>query len=214
MNHTNLEMIYGNQAKPEIAQELRSCETCIYPGPVAIGSTAQQCNSCEGYCNYTAKETKMEDLQNIVVFTGCDEHQRMFGDCDDPTHKCIVGHKYVVEYREVHSWHTKIKLQGMVGLFNSVCFEDYTAKEETDNQKITKEDSVSTHKGAVDGSAPTTKNDANSEPLANAVIISTQLEEMVRLNKVIDGLTKQLADRDESLNRMAEALEHALGVMR
>jgi len=32
---------------------------------------------------------------------------------------------------------------------------NYTAKEETDNQKITKEDSVSTLKGAVDGSAPT-----------------------------------------------------------
>ena len=67
MNHTNLEMILGNQAKTDIAQELQSCDTCIYPGPVDVGSTAQQCNSCEGYCNYTAKEetvvqtTKKED---------------------------------------------------------------------------------------------------------------------------------------------------------
>lgn len=137
----NRELWLGNQAKADIEKELWPCPTCAHEKTI-------RCEACEAGSNYTAKEAKAEDLQNIVVFTGCNEHQRMFGDCDDPTHKCIVGHKYVVEYREVHSWHTKIKLQGMVGLFNSVCFEDYTAKEETDNQKITKEDSVSTHKGA------------------------------------------------------------------
>jgi hypothetical protein len=144
----NLEMIFGNQAKADIEKELWPCPTCAHEKTI-------RCEACDAGSNYMAKEAKAEDLQNIVVFTGCNEHQRMFGDCDDPTHKCIVGHKYVVEYREVHSWHTKIKLQGMVGLFNSVCFEDYTAKEETVVQTTDKEDSVSTHKGAVDGSAPT-----------------------------------------------------------
>ena len=36
---------------------------------------------------------------------------------------CILGRFYTVTGVEVHSQHTKIELKGMVGKFNSVCFE-------------------------------------------------------------------------------------------
>ena len=42
---------------------------------------------------------------------------------DDPTLKLIKGNTYLVEHVEIRAQHTKIKLIGVDGNFNSVCFE-------------------------------------------------------------------------------------------
>lgn len=58
-----------------------------------------------------------------VKFIGCTNEQIKFGSCDDPRDILKVGGNYTVEYVDVHDWHTKIKLTGINGQFNSVCFE-------------------------------------------------------------------------------------------
>jgi len=57
-----------------------------------------------------------------VMFIGCTKEQMNFGRCDDPRYILRVGSKYTVEDVDVHMWHTKIKLHGINGHFNSVCF--------------------------------------------------------------------------------------------
>ena len=59
-----------------------------------------------------------------VRFLGASKEQTMWGSNDDPNPVLTVGETYDVESREVHSWHTKLKLVGFDGRFNSVCFEE------------------------------------------------------------------------------------------
>ena len=59
-----------------------------------------------------------------IKYKGCDKDQINFGGHDDPREILEVGHSYEIESKEVHSWHTKIKLKGIQGKFNSVCFEE------------------------------------------------------------------------------------------
>lgn len=58
-----------------------------------------------------------------VIFTGATDEQIRWGSNDDPRDILSVGVSYEVERQEVHSWHTKIKLKGIDGWFNSVCFK-------------------------------------------------------------------------------------------
>ena len=57
-----------------------------------------------------------------VKFIGCDKDQIAWGNNDDP-YMLILDRIYTVEYVEVHSQHTKISLKGIIGKFNSVCFD-------------------------------------------------------------------------------------------
>lgn len=59
-----------------------------------------------------------------VKYIGTDDHQVNLGGCDDPRHKLIVGEIYSVDHTEIHSWHTRVCLEGHEGKFNSVSFED------------------------------------------------------------------------------------------
>ena len=58
-----------------------------------------------------------------VRFLGCTPEQVRWGNNDDPTLKLIKGNTYLVEHVEIRAQHTKIKLIGVDGNFNSVCFE-------------------------------------------------------------------------------------------
>jgi len=60
---------------------------------------------------------------DIVRFIGCSPEQIRWGNNDDPNLQLFVGDKYYVEHVKIHSQHTKIQLRGIVGKFNSVCFE-------------------------------------------------------------------------------------------
>lgn len=60
---------------------------------------------------------------DVVEFTGCSQEQINWGNNDDPW-MLQKGKCYVVEQVEVHRQHTKLKLQGIEGMFNSVCFID------------------------------------------------------------------------------------------
>ena len=60
---------------------------------------------------------------DLVKFIGCSEEQINWGNNDDPNKILFVGDKYIVEKVEVHSYHTKLTLRGVYGMFNSVCFE-------------------------------------------------------------------------------------------
>lgn len=59
-----------------------------------------------------------------VVYTGATDAQVNWGSNSDPRGVLEEGREYEVERKEVHSYHTKIKLVGVEGWFNSVCFED------------------------------------------------------------------------------------------
>ena len=58
-----------------------------------------------------------------VTFTGCSEEQRKWGSYTGDISKLKVGNKYKVKDVEIHTWHTKVFLEGIEGSFNSVCFE-------------------------------------------------------------------------------------------
>jgi hypothetical protein len=57
-----------------------------------------------------------------VTFLGCSKHQIDWGSNDDPNLVLVEGDKYIVSNVEIHSYHTKIELEGIQGKFNSVCF--------------------------------------------------------------------------------------------
>ena len=57
-----------------------------------------------------------------VSFIGCSTFQIKWGNNDDPNPILEEGGVYVVEYVDIHTSHTKIKLVGYDGWFNSVCF--------------------------------------------------------------------------------------------
>lgn len=58
---------------------------------------------------------------DLVKFIGCTEEQARWGSCDFPK-DLIVDDFYRVERMEFHTWHAKVKLAGIDGWFNSVCF--------------------------------------------------------------------------------------------
>lgn len=60
---------------------------------------------------------------DYVKFLGCSKEQISWGSNDDPNPLLFVGDTYYVEKVDIHSQHTKIELRGVVGRFNSVCFE-------------------------------------------------------------------------------------------
>ncbi len=57
-----------------------------------------------------------------VKYIGCIEEQAKWSCCDDPRPVLIKGEIYQVRKVVMHSWHTKIGLWGIEGMFNSVCF--------------------------------------------------------------------------------------------
>ena len=58
-----------------------------------------------------------------VIFTGASDAQVNWGSNDDPRKVLKEGQQYEVEYEDVHTWHTKIKLIGIDGVFNNSSFE-------------------------------------------------------------------------------------------
>lgn len=59
-----------------------------------------------------------------LKYLGCTDEQYKWGQNDDPRETLEEGHVYDVDVVDVHSWHTRIKLIGIQGEFNSVCFEE------------------------------------------------------------------------------------------
>ena len=57
-----------------------------------------------------------------VKFIGCSKEQIQWGNNDDPSSILDVGKTYTISKIEVHTQHTKISVQGVIGRFNSVCF--------------------------------------------------------------------------------------------
>jgi hypothetical protein len=58
-----------------------------------------------------------------VVYEGASDSQVAWGGNDDPRKVLLYGGVYVLRTVEVHSWHTKVELEGIIGKFNSVCFK-------------------------------------------------------------------------------------------
>ena len=59
-----------------------------------------------------------------VRFLGCSDGQVSWAGHDDPKGILVIGNIYDVSKWEVHSWHTRVFLEGIDGEFNSVCFEE------------------------------------------------------------------------------------------
>jgi len=76
---------------------------------------------------------RQAEVGAMVVFDGSSREQVQWGSNDDPDGILTVGDAYEVEERDVHSWHTKLKLKGVEGWFNSASFSLLTTpKEKTD----------------------------------------------------------------------------------
>ena len=65
--------------------------------------------------------TKRLKIGDLVQFVGCSEEQTRWGSCDHPQ-DLRLDEWYVIEDVEIHSWHTKVKVENHPGYFNSVCF--------------------------------------------------------------------------------------------
>jgi hypothetical protein len=61
-----------------------------------------------------------------LQYQGASNEQATFAGCDDPRMALLaVGKVYRMIDKEIHSWHTKVKLEGYDKLwFNSVCFKE------------------------------------------------------------------------------------------
>lgn len=62
-------------------------------------------------------------VNDYVEFIGCTPEQINWGCNDDPNGVLVIGEKYCIELIIIRSQHTKIKLLGIDGKFNSVCFK-------------------------------------------------------------------------------------------
>jgi len=62
------------------------------------------------------------EVGDRVRYLGCTEQQINWGNNDRP-YMLILDHVYTVSDVDVHKSHTKIELKGIIGRFNSVCFE-------------------------------------------------------------------------------------------
>jgi len=60
---------------------------------------------------------------DTVKYIGCTKEQILWGNNDDPRNLLFIGEKYMIEKVDVHRQHTKVKLYGKMGWYNSVCFE-------------------------------------------------------------------------------------------
>jgi hypothetical protein len=60
---------------------------------------------------------------DLVKFIGCSKEQISWGNNDDPNTILRVGEIYKIIKVDIRSSHTKISLDGIVGRFNSVCFD-------------------------------------------------------------------------------------------
>lgn len=59
-----------------------------------------------------------------VRYRGDDtDDQNNWGGCSKPAGKLVPGQEYTVRSVKVHSWHTKVELEGVEGRFNSVIFD-------------------------------------------------------------------------------------------
>lgn len=84
-----------------------------------------------------------------VLFLGSIPEQVRWGSNTDPTDIFVKGSEYEIEFIEPHTWHTKLKLKGIEGKFNSVCFipkevadksaECFSSPELPTPRKLTKE---------------------------------------------------------------------------
>jgi len=64
------------------------------------------------------------DVGDTVIMTEKqDKDQINWGGNDDPNRKVIVNKPYKVQAVEVHSWHTKVWLERVTGVFNAVNFK-------------------------------------------------------------------------------------------
>jgi len=59
----------------------------------------------------------------VVFVSSSIEQVRWGGGNTDPEGILIKGNTYIVEKADVHTWHTKLYLEGIDGKFNSVSFE-------------------------------------------------------------------------------------------
>lgn len=62
-------------------------------------------------------------ISDNVIYIGCTQEQIAWGNNDNPNNILIIGKIYKISEVEIHSQHTKISLEGVVGKFNSVCFD-------------------------------------------------------------------------------------------
>lgn len=60
---------------------------------------------------------------NFVKFIGCSKEQILWGNNDNPNTILSIGSVYKISKVDIHSSHTKISLEGIIGRFNSVCFD-------------------------------------------------------------------------------------------
>jgi len=60
---------------------------------------------------------------DFVKFIGCSEEQILWGNNDDPNDILEINKTYKIINVDVHSYHTKLTLDGISGRFNSVCFD-------------------------------------------------------------------------------------------
>ncbi|MDR1902369.1 MAG: hypothetical protein LBQ88_08840 [Treponema sp.] len=58
----------------------------------------------------------------VIYFERASEEQIRWGGNDDPEKFLTVGEEYTVKDVEIHSYHTKVFLEGIEGKFNSVSF--------------------------------------------------------------------------------------------
>jgi hypothetical protein len=58
-----------------------------------------------------------------AIFKGSSEEQERWGSYTGNHKKLVVGKEYTIIKEEVHTWHTKVFLEGIEGSFNSACFE-------------------------------------------------------------------------------------------
>ena len=59
-----------------------------------------------------------------LKYTGCSIEQIRWGNNDDPREVLEEGKSYQIEDIQQHKWHTKYKVKGIDGWFNSVCFKE------------------------------------------------------------------------------------------
>ncbi len=62
------------------------------------------------------------DKGDKVKFVGCTKEQINWGNNDDPKKLLRKEEIYIIDNVDVHKYHTKLELQGVKGMFNSVCF--------------------------------------------------------------------------------------------
>ncbi len=61
-------------------------------------------------------------IGGIVKYTGATDAQIKWGSNSDPRGLLEKDKEYIIEEIDVRSYHTKLKLEGVEGVFNSVSF--------------------------------------------------------------------------------------------